>query len=174
MNRPRLMRALERLQVLLAIRRSEEDELEDVLLALLVTYWADQDADAFRIAFLAALRAAYESLPDAWAFRELVQEELDYQAGFLDGFIADLEAGKLSEAQARARARSYAGSVGKVAEQIRLQQYDPDREFRWDYSETVQDHCEDCIWLNGQVHKLSWFLNNNHIPKSSGQVCFHH
>ena len=37
---------------------------------------------------------------------------------------------------------------------------------QWFYGDT--QHCKSCLWLNGQIHPVSWYIENNYIPGQPG------
>lgn len=174
MNLLNLKKHLERLLHLIETRSEEEDEdtLIWLLLGFLATYWDDRDGEAFKRNMLNALRDAYESLDPQGLYDDLIRRELADQSGYLSRFVQDLQNGKPSQAQAEARVKQYARSLGKLRERMEVEEEtNRDRLYKWLYSETVEDHCRDCIDLNGQVHALSWFILTDHIPKSRQQRC---
>ena len=115
------------------------------------------------------MREAFEELDPDDEYGNLIDGELAYQAGFLTGFLQDLKNGKISEAQARARAKQYAASLGKLRERIKAERTDKDSRGKWSMNPTLEN-CPDCIELNGQIHTMAWFLAN-HIPRDGNTQC---
>ena len=182
MNLPELRRALDHLAVLVEIRsrkqeKEDEDDLALILLALLATYYEDKDADSFKVAFLLALREAFEELDPDDEHGQLIEQELAYQAGFLTGFLQDLRNGKISEAQARARARQYAASLWKLRERIKLEKEigNGDPMMTWNLGEN-ENHCNSCPSLHGRRKRASEWARLGLYPKCSinecGQYCY--
>lgn len=182
MNLKRMERALRAMVDALRSDDEDEDNLILWLMAILDIWFRDRKNTVFYRDFLGALEESFlEKLikmvgEDAVGdYRHLLDAELDRQTSYLNGFVSDLSSGSLSEAQARARASRYAASLGEFEERVAAEmENDKSKPYKWVYSESVQDHCTDCIELDGQVHPLSWFIATNHIPKSDQQECHAH
>jgi len=69
---------------------------------------------------------------------------------------------------AQARASGYAASLVGVYN-YGLAWAQRDKWGTWEYGPT--EHCDDCRRLNGQRHKLSWFIKGDWIPKSPRLAC---
>ncbi len=175
MNLTTLQRKLEHLAVLLEIRagrdeKRREDELRLRLLAVLALVLAGEDYDAFRYSFLAELRKYYEALDVNGEYEQLINREIAVQNGYLSGFITDLRNGKLSDVAAKARAGSYAWSVGKVREEINLYGYDDAARLQWIMGEN-ENHCQTCPSLHGKIKTAVQWRTLGLFPKCSLTDC---
>lgn len=72
------------------------------------------------------------------------------------------------EAFAQARAEGYANSLYGIYNEGKAWAL-KDEWGTWQYGPT--EHCVDCLRLNGKRHKLSWFIKNGWIPRSSQLAC---
>lgn len=177
MDTKKLQRELEHLDVLLAIKgkrdeQDEEDALALALLAVLAMYFEDGDYESFRLAFLNELRLSFESLDPDGIYGDLIDKELAVQSGYLSNFTKDLRNGTLSEAQAKNRARMYAGSLGSLRERIRLDEMgDTILTWRWDSTIEAERHCASCRDLNGVSKKASTWARLDLHPRSLQLDC---
>lgn len=174
LNLPELRRALDHLAVLVEIRsrrseKEDEDNLAIILLALLATYYEDKDSDVFKSAFLVTIRNAFEELDPNDEYGELITQEIAFQSGFLTGFLQDLKNDKISEGMARARAVSYARSLGKLREEIGLTG-EGDNLMRFNNMEDAR-HCSVCPEYDQVVKPASEWLRIQIYPKSMILPC---
>lgn len=128
--------------------------------------------DAFTFAFIAGWAdAGASALTDeaqAW-----INGRINEELGYLDTLfvqLKELRANKdltLEEKleAADAHADGYSQTLIGVYEHGKMMG-DPERDGEWEYGDT--DHCSTCASLNGQVHPLSWYLDNGFIPQESG------
>lgn len=128
--------------------------------------------DGFTFAFVAGWSDAGASkLTDeaqAWLNGRIEQE-----IQFVSPLFADLKALRddpeipleVKIQSAEQHAAAYANTLIGVYAEGKMQG-DPERDGEWEYGDT--DHCDTCADLNGQVHPLSWFLDNGYIPQEAG------
>lgn len=180
MDKPRIYRALKKLQYLLSLKQGGEDEegkLSAGLLAILALYLRNKDSLIFKNDFINELRNHYYGYvrqrvgTDHISARmeQLIQEELSFQEEFLGEFAKDLDGGKISEAMARARAKQYASSLGKLSSRINLELASPRTLYEWRLSPA--EHCASCLELDGSVHSAEWYRAHGLYPKSPQLIC---
>ncbi len=177
MNLSVLKEELEHLTRLLSIRADKEEDEDELtlaakLLAILAMYYQYRDIAAFKSAFLATLARSYSQLYPQEDWSDLIQEEVDRQAEYLDGFADDLEADLISEREAKARAKLYSLSLGKLHWSIDLRKLG-DIDLKWVWNDTVSDHCDDCRELNGTIRPASTWLATIY-PRSGDTQCKMH
>jgi uncharacterized protein with von Willebrand factor type A (vWA) domain len=170
-NLKTLKAELTNLNRLLEIKAEDEDEkrLAEALLLLLLAYISDLNAEVFRVAFLATLRNSYLGLYPDEDYSDLIEKEIAVQSEYLDGFVKDLEAKKISEAQAKARAKSYSRSLCKIWNRIELERQG-DNELTWIMGEN-ENHCGTCPKLHGQTKPASVWAELGLYPKCSLTDC---
>lgn len=153
------------------IKSDDEDEndLANVLVALLWAYLDTRDAEIFRLRFMWTIRDYLYTLDPRGQYSGIIDLELAIQNGYLTNFIRDIRNGTISPKQAAARAKSYATVLGKVREKLRLEEWDDEREAQWQINPMLEN-CPDCIELSGQIHTIAWW-KQNHIPRDGRTRC---
>jgi len=132
--------------------------------------------DAFTMAFYAGWADAspsVEEVPEdaiAWLTGR-IEEEI----GFADTLFQDLkqlrkdmetEGSEYAEGWIAARAEGYTGTLDAIFAEGKLWG-DKEQFLTWREGPT-SDKCETCVWLDGQRHPASWFIENGYIPQSPG------
>ena len=125
-------------------------------------------------AYLETLDAAYQEgggeLPvdedtAAWA-----RGVIDAQFGFIDQLFEDMRQLRKGEtdptAFANARADGYASALDGFAVEAQMRG-SKNIVLTWRLGET-EKHCATCSELNGQRHKISWYIDRDYIPRKSG------
>lgn len=101
-----------------------------------------------------------------------VEQRASQEADFIDDLFSklkDLRANSTEDEQlnfAISRAEGYTATLAGVFEYGKMTAL-KDRPGKWELGET-EKHCSTCADLNGQVHPLSWYLDNGYIPRQSG------
>jgi HK97 family phage portal protein len=147
-------------------RKRDEQVLLLALLALLSQYPHDGNLPELRAAFIQELRLAYHK---AGATDAEVEAAIAEQTPYLDGFLADVVAGKQSPAQREARVKLYAGSLGAMQQRVMLRELG-DTLLRWVYQPGAE-HCKDCLELDGTIQKASEWLALGLYPRSGKTEC---
>jgi hypothetical protein len=108
-------------------------------------------------------------MPDS--LTEYVNQQVDAQFTFIDDVFAKLKELRKSGTQdeqaayIEGRADGYTASIQGIYSYAKIEA-GGDRPGKWEYGDT--DHCETCADLNGQIHPLSWFVDNGFIPQQTG------
>lgn len=167
MNLESIQRAIERLNVLMAIKSDEEDDddLALLLMGLFLTFKKNGDANEFKQGVISALEDSYRKV---YNNQELIDQEISFQSGFLSKYILDWQNGRMSDAMAQYRIGLYADSLGKYRIAAIVEE-EPERLFKWVYSAEAQ-HCNDCIMRNGQVKTGSAWRKLG-LPRSGETAC---
>jgi len=129
--------------------------------------------DAFTVAFIAgwADAGASELTDEA---RNAINDHISQETQFVEALFVQLKALREDDeigmddklASAQAHADRYAQTlVGVYA--LGKMMGAPERDGKWRLGATEQ-HCSTCAGLNGQVHPLSWYLENGYIPQERG------
>jgi hypothetical protein len=98
---------------------------------------------------------------------EWITEQLGYVADFIQALKDTRRAEDVTAAQEAINARvelwrgsmENLGSLGKAAAL-------KNKMVEWVYGDTV--HCATCAKLNGQKHRVKWFIDNGYIPQENG------
>jgi hypothetical protein len=102
----------------------------------------------------------------AWA-----REKLAAQLGFIDDLFEQLkeirkEGDFDADLTAAAKADSYASALDGFYNEGSLRG-SKNQVVEWILGST-EKHCKDCAKLDGQRHKISWFLDRDYIPRKNG------
>ena len=103
---------------------------------------------------------------DSEQIQTMTVDAIDY----LDGLLTEAYAGRISESQAPIRADMWANktltdffNAGRVSA-------DRDQMYMWVLGKT-EEHCEDCLRLNGQVHRFGQWYSKGWLPQSDRLTC---
>jgi hypothetical protein len=145
---------------------------------------SDQPITSFRNAFRRVANDAFNatasvgwqdggaSLPISEDLQSWTNGEIEKEIGYIDELFAQLrdlrKTGATDEQNSfmADKAEGYAGALIGIYNYAKMQAA-PDRDGKWFYGDTVE-HCETCSSLEGQVHPLSWYIDNNYIPQMRG------
>lgn len=102
----------------------------------------------------------------AWA-----REQLNMQLGYVDGLFDDLKelrksGGYDAGTTANARADGYANALDGFANEARMRG-SRNIMLTWHLGAT-EKHCKDCAKLDGQSHRISWYIDHGYIPRKPG------
>lgn len=103
------------------------------------------------------------SSDDQRTVNNLIAEQSSYVSDFADRLFDG------SEADPDARAATWYNKSIYPFYMAGLQSADEDGLYEWVYGDT--EHCEDCQRLNGQKHRMSEWMDNGILPKSSDLQC---
>jgi len=140
-----------------------------------VTTFREAMATAISRAYIDTADTAYEEgggelpLDDetaAWA-----RGMLDEQLAYIDALFEDLrdlrKAGGFDAGEVgQARAEGYASALDGFYNEAVLRG-SKNKIAYWRLGKT-EKHCNDCLQLNGQGHKISWYIEHDFIPRKSG------
>ncbi len=132
-------------------------------------------ATAVSKAYIEAADAAYveggSELPldeetAAWA-----REQIDAQMAYIDGLFDDLKelrkSGEFDAGEiATARAEGYASGLDGFYNEAVLRG-SQNKIAYWRLGNT-EKHCDSCLSLNGQGHRISWYIERDYIPRKNG------
>jgi hypothetical protein len=145
---------------------------------------SDQAITSFRNAFRRAANDAFNAtaqvgwtdagakLPISSDLQSYVNGEIASEIAYIDGLFGELrdlrKTGTADEQNSfiADKAESYAGALIGIYAYAKMAG-DPEREATWREGPT-SDKCDTCVWLDGQTHPLSWFLDNGYIPQQRG------
>jgi hypothetical protein len=99
-----------------------------------------------------------------------VQDWLYDQSGYVTHFADSLYKEGLPEDQIRARAQLWANKSLDLIYNEGLISADKNGLYRWDLGQTEQ-HCETCLRMNGQSHRLKEYYKRDILPRSSKLDC---
>ena len=132
--------------------------------------------DAFTMAFVAGWADAGASGPITADAQSWLLGRIGYELSFVGTLFWELKAlradetiplpDKMSAAQMHASAYTQT-LVGVYAEGKMMGA--PERDGRWELGAT-EEHCDTCAGLNGKVHPMSWYLQNDYIPQQAGSA----
>jgi hypothetical protein len=94
------------------------------------------------------------------------------QSQYINGLVDDVYKAKVvNPSNAQSRAQMWGKSLQQFND---AGMYSANRNgmYRWDMSPFIEDHCTDCLRLNGQVHRLKTFKARGLMPKSSRLKCW--
>jgi hypothetical protein len=100
---------------------------------------------------------------DLSAIAALVMEQSSYVTDFADSLYAG------SEADPDSKAEVWFNKSVMPFYQEGLASADKNGLYEWVYGDT--EHCEDCLRLNGQKHRLKGWLNSGFMPQGSTLAC---
>lgn len=104
-----------------------------------------------------------------------VNKEIDEESGFIQTLWADLKLQRASgNTQQTNRTDLYTKSLDTVFNELTARAR-KNAFGTWKIG-SAENHCKgrgSCLWLDGQRHKMNWFLSHNYIPRKPGaaQVC---
>jgi hypothetical protein len=140
-----------------------------------VTNYRNAMSTAISKAYIETVELAYQEgggelpLDDdtaAWA-----RAQLDAQLGYVDELFAglrelrragDFDAGEV----ATARAAGYASGLDGFFVEAKMRG-SKNIVLTWHLGDT-EKHCKDCAKLDGQSHKISWYVERDYIPRKNG------
>ena len=122
-------------------------------------------------AFAEGMREGGIADPKSWMDdyeRESVQAWISDQVSYVDNFADAVAAAKSAEERKAILARvdlwvdalRSLGTQGEMSAKGNLPGM-------WKWMEG-KEHCKTCAWLNGQRHRLKWFLSKDYIPQQKG------
>ena len=155
----------------------------DAISEALISYFDGGSLAASRNAFK---RAATEAFGDAFEAGWLegggelpfdgealswFNARLEQEMGFIEGLFQEAKELKKDPdadyfAWATSHADSYTRTLASVYNQAALM-VGNNRVVQWVLGNT-EKHCKDCAKLDGQRHKISWFMDRNFIPRTPG------
>ena len=108
--------------------------------------------------------------------QDWVNAEIEKEIEFANGLFDDLRERKqnpdITESENDAyisdRVNGYSGALIGIYNYAKMTA-EKDRPGKWIYGDTV-DHCETCEELNDGIHPLSWYLENDYIPRQRGSA----
>lgn len=150
------------LAILAVNNRLERGEFEDTLLDLLTTAGTDSFVDGLR-------SGGVNEPPDEDEMAD-IQNWLSDQIDFVDSLAAEIYSDPgLPESAIRTRATLWVNkSLMQIYQQGKLSA-DANGLYRWEYGDT--EHCEDCLRLNGQVHRLKRWCATGWLPNADQLDC---
>ena len=92
------------------------------------------------------------------------------QSDFVTHFGAEIFRQGITEAETRKRAEMWASMSLEDIRQRGLQLGDENRPIKWVLGNT-EEHCADCLRLNGQVHTMQEWLDSGYTPTSGKTEC---
>ena len=128
--------------------------------------------DAMNLSASAGWTDAGASGPITDALQDWVNRRVDAEIGYIADMFTDLREMRATgdlDALAnfiQARAQGYTASLEGVYLEGKAYAY-RDRPGEWRLGATEQ-HCDTCQDLNGKTHPLSWYIENNYIPRQAG------
>lgn len=92
------------------------------------------------------------------------------QSPYVDNFVNELKASGLSAPQIAMRADMWVNKSIRTAFNAGLADANDSQMYRWQLGATEQ-HCQTCLALNGQVHKMKDYVKAGLLPGSSALEC---
>lgn len=92
------------------------------------------------------------------------------QTGYVDSFVDDVLRGGLTPDRIAQRAILWASKSLRAIYFAGLQDANEEQLYMWNLGATEQ-HCATCLALNGQMHKMSDYVNSGLLPGSSALEC---
>lgn len=99
-----------------------------------------------------------------------IQDWLGEQSPFVSGLATEIRTRGLSEADLAIRADLWANKSLRRAYQLGLKSAAANGAFRWELGAT-EEHCTDCLRLNGQVHRLRNWERRGWVPGATKLQC---
>lgn len=145
---------------------------------------SDQAITSFRNAFRRAANDAFNATAEiGWVdsgnvppmsdeLQGWVNGEVEREIAYIDGLFAELrELRKTGTAEEQNtfianKAESYAGALIGIYNYAKMSAK-PEQMGVWREGPT-SDKCNTCVWLDGQEHPLSWFVDGGYIPQQRG------
>ncbi len=112
------------------------------------------------------------SLPMTDELSSWIDGQINNEMAFIDDLFAQLrelrKAGIEEDINIfiEARTEGYVGALQGVYNYAKLAAA-PDRDGQWAEGDTIEK-CETCLGLDGQIHPLRWYKDNNYIPQQRG------
>ncbi len=140
-----------------------------------ITQYRERMATAVSKAYLEAADVAYEEgggeLPLDEDTASWARGQLEAQFAFIDQLFDDLrelrKAGEFDAGEvATSRAEGYASALDGFFNEAKLRGA-KNIVVTWNLGGT-EKHCPTCKELDGQNHKISWFVDKNYIPRKYG------
>lgn len=101
--------------------------------------------------------------------QEFYQEAFLYQAGYIPSFADEVFGKGVTPAAIDTRARMWGKSLQKFVDRGRVSA-DGNGMYEWVFGKT-EVHCDDCLRLNGQVHRMKHWWNSGWTPRTSKLAC---
>lgn len=127
--------------------------------------------EAFGEAFEAGWLEGGGELPFDGEALSWFNARLEQEFSFIEGLFDEAKELKKDKefdyfAWATSKADSYTNTLASVYNQAALM-VGNNRMVTWQLGAT-EKHCKDCAKLDGQSHKISWFMDRNYIPHTPG------
>lgn len=104
------------------------------------------------------------------ARRRKVAEWLALQNPYITSFVAQVERGEISRDQIPMRGGMWVNKSLRSIYYVGLNDAARERYFMWQLGATIA-HCQTCLTLNGQVHKLKHWLKSGWTPQCTCLEC---
>lgn len=96
---------------------------------------------------------------------DLIAQQFEYVTDFVHA-IEDALSDVNKRDNVMARADVWCNSI-YAAGQAGLTSAAKNEMVRWVLGNT-EEHCDTCLWLDGQTHRRSWFARRNYVPRQPG------
>lgn len=110
----------------------------------------------------------FDELSDAELRR--LNERIDYELRWINGFADAIEAGSRAEGgkltPLYVRAEIWIGRFEGVKTEARVMAC-ADKKLKWNLG-AAEEHCSSCVRLNGKVKRASWWNENGILPRAHG------